>query len=179
MASNVARGLRVLVWAGLSVLVVIALAVAASHVPQLARALEVAWLPATLVVVVLALIPPIRALMRRCFLPAQGAGPSDRQRAQFWFVYQYTGTSDDGRVVRAAMRGGDPGYTETATILCDCALALVTQRHDLPTKRGGILTPGYALGMVLVRRLQASSTISLDIVDHFRAPTPVPKTKLR
>ena len=52
MASNVARGLRVFVWAGLSVLVVIALDVAASHVLQLARALEVAWLPATLVLVV-------------------------------------------------------------------------------------------------------------------------------
>ena len=61
MASNVARGLRVFVWAGLSVLVVIALAVAASHVPQLARALEVGWLPATLVVVVLALAAAVVA----------------------------------------------------------------------------------------------------------------------
>src|SRR6202171_6089281 len=61
MASNLARELRVLVWAGLSVLVVIALAVAASHVPQLARALEVGWLPATLVVVVLALAAAVVA----------------------------------------------------------------------------------------------------------------------
>src|SRR5713226_8559505 len=61
MASNVARGLRVFVWAGLSVLVAIALAVAASHVPQLARVLEVGWLPATLVVVVLALAAAVVA----------------------------------------------------------------------------------------------------------------------
>src|SRR5712692_6660656 len=61
MASNVARGLRVFVWAGLSVLVVIALAVVASHVPQLARALEVGWLPATLVVVVLAVAASVVA----------------------------------------------------------------------------------------------------------------------
>src|SRR5258708_12257973 len=61
MASNVARGLRVFVWAGLSVLVVIALAVAASHVPQLGRALELGWLPATLVVVVLALAAAVVA----------------------------------------------------------------------------------------------------------------------
>jgi hypothetical protein len=55
MASNIARGVRVFVWAGLSVLVVILVAVAASHAPQVARGLELAWLPATLAVVVLAL----------------------------------------------------------------------------------------------------------------------------
>ena len=55
MASNVARGVRVLVWAGLSVLVVMVVAVAASHAPQVARGLALAWLPATLAVVVLAL----------------------------------------------------------------------------------------------------------------------------
>src|SRR6202162_496859 len=61
MASNVARALGVFVWAGLSVFVIIALAVAASHVPQVASALEVAWLPATLVVVVLALAAAVVA----------------------------------------------------------------------------------------------------------------------
>ena len=61
MASNVARGLRVFVWAGLSVAVVMALAVAASHVPQLAMALEIGWLPATLVVVVLVLAAAVVA----------------------------------------------------------------------------------------------------------------------
>ena len=42
MASNVARGVRVFVWAGLSVLVVILVAVAASHAPQVARGLALA-----------------------------------------------------------------------------------------------------------------------------------------
>src|SRR5450756_2836128 len=55
MASNVARGVRVFLWAGLSVLVVVAVAVAASHAPQVERALTLAWLPATLAMVVLAL----------------------------------------------------------------------------------------------------------------------------
>src|SRR5260370_25475160 len=78
MASNVARGLRVFVWAGLSVLVVIALAVAASHVPQLATALEVGWLPATLVVVVLALAAAVVAAAFPWPTPVPGE-PTDPQ----------------------------------------------------------------------------------------------------
>ena len=70
MASNLGRWIRVFVWAGLSVLVVIALAVAASHVPQVARALEVAWLPATLVVVVLALAAAVVAVWVRSYVGA-------------------------------------------------------------------------------------------------------------
>src|SRR5665213_1209126 len=61
MASNVARGIRVLIWAGLSVLVVMAIAVAASHAPEVERALTLAWLPATLAMVVLALAAAVVA----------------------------------------------------------------------------------------------------------------------
>src|ERR1700686_998260 len=61
MASNVARGVRGFLWTGLSVLGVVAVAVVASHVAQVARALALAWLPATLVVVVLALAAAVVA----------------------------------------------------------------------------------------------------------------------
>src|ERR1035437_7030020 len=61
MASNIARGVRVLVWAGLSVIVVMVVAVAASHAPQVARGLALAWLPAIIAVVVLALVAAVVA----------------------------------------------------------------------------------------------------------------------
>ena len=61
MASNIARGVRVFVWAGLSVLVIMVVAMAASHAPQVARGLALAWLPATLAVVILALAAAVVA----------------------------------------------------------------------------------------------------------------------
>ena len=79
MANNVARGVRVFVWAGLSVLVVMSVAVAASHVPQVARALALVWLPATLAVVVLALAAAVVAAAFPWPTPVPGG--ANRHRA--------------------------------------------------------------------------------------------------
>ena len=50
----------------------------------------------------------------------------------------------------------DPGYLDTARMLVECGLCLV-DRAELPAG-GGCLTPGFALGAVLLRRLQRGGT---------------------
>jgi short subunit dehydrogenase-like uncharacterized protein len=48
---------------------------------------------------------------------------------------------------------GDPGYAATARMLGESALCLAQDGLDVP---GGVLTPAYAMGDRLVRRLQAA-----------------------
>ena len=50
------------------------------------------------------------------------------------------------------MRGGDPGYGETAMMLSESALALAFD-EDLPERGGGQWTPALALGQPLIDRL--------------------------
>jgi short subunit dehydrogenase-like uncharacterized protein len=49
--------------------------------------------------------------------------------------------------------GGDPGYGETSKMLAESALCLAFDR--LPRK-GGVITPGQAMGDALIERLQAA-----------------------
>jgi saccharopine dehydrogenase (NAD+, L-glutamate forming) len=50
------------------------------------------------------------------------------------------------------VRGGDPGYGETAKMLAESALALAFDQ-DLPPLGGGQWTPALALGQPLIARL--------------------------
>ena len=62
----------------------------------------------------LAQIPPARrALSRRV---PQGTGPSAERRATSSFTVRFFGEAD-GRRVATEVSGGDPGYTETATMM--------------------------------------------------------------
>ena len=64
------------------------------------------------------------------------------------------------------MRGGDPGYDETAKMVSETAVALAARRADemhgrapaaqrAAWRRGGFLTPATALGPLLRERLHA------------------------
>ncbi len=59
----------------------------------------------------------------------------------------------DGQTVRTRVKGGDPGYTETAKMLAESALCLVFD--DNPTTAGSV-TPAQAMGDALIARLQAA-----------------------
>ena len=92
-----------------------------------------------------------------------GTGPDAAARARHWFRVHVVAERGSERV-RAEMRGGDPGYTETAKMIAESALCLVQDRASLPFA-GGVLTPAAAFGEPLVRRLQAQG-IELEIVDR-------------
>lgn len=100
-----------------------------------------------------AAIPPFRRLLEMTVLPKPGEGPTRKAIEEGYFVSDVHGWVD-GHHLRARMKGQrDPGYGATATMLVESALCLA--KDDL-TSAGGILTPAFAMGDALVRRLQAA-----------------------
>jgi len=95
-------------------------------------------------------------------LPKQGEGPSPEQRSKSWFHHHIVASAADGRKLLCEVRGGDPGYTETAKMLSESALCLLLDRDQL-CQRGGVLTPAAAGGLVLVQRLH-NAGITFDVV---------------
>ncbi|MBC3190298.1 saccharopine dehydrogenase NADP-binding domain-containing protein [Pseudonocardia sp. C8] len=100
-------------------------------------------------------LPLVRPLLDRV-LPAPGAGPSERTRANGWFRMDVHAATGSGRRYRARVSGpGDPGYAATAVMLGESGLALALGGTALPD-RAGSLTPATAMGEVLVDRLRAA-----------------------
>lgn len=64
---------------------------------------------------------------------------------------------------------GDPGYTATAVMISESALALLLNQDQLPLlgRKGGVLTPMTALGDVLIHRLKQSGRFDFvsEVVD--------------
>ena len=95
----------------------------------------------------LAQVGPLRSLLGRARPPGQG--PSPEQRAKSWFRVDLFGEGS-GQKVHVQIRGGDPGYGETAKMIAESALSLV---HDDLPERGGVLTTASVMGEKLVGRL--------------------------
>lgn len=93
---------------------------------------------------------PTRNLLLRQL--AQGEGPTVEQRAKGWFEVTFVGRSGD-RTVRTQVRGGDPGYTETAKMLAETAMSLVEDDH---APLAGQVTTAQAGGNALIDRLVAA-----------------------
>jgi len=96
-----------------------------------------------------------RALLGR-LLPS-GRGPSEEQRKQHWFRLRFRARHAAGELV-TEVRGGDPGYDETAKMLSESALCLAVDRARLPA-RSGVLTPACAFGDVLLARLRRAGLV--------------------
>lgn len=103
-------------------------------------------------------LAPVRSLIAM-FIPKPGEGPSQQSMDGGSFRCQLIGQSATGQQVRATVSdSGDPGNRATTKMVCESALALALDSAALPggPKRGGVITPAYALGDVLVQRLRAS-----------------------
>jgi len=99
--------------------------------------------------------PPTRALLDRV-LPTPGTGPDAETRRAGWFRMDLHAVTTAGRHYRALAAGrGDPGYSATAVMLGEAALALALDGDRLPD-RAGSLTPATGVGDVLVERLRAA-----------------------
>ena len=92
-------------------------------------------------------VPPLRRLLLSR-LP-QGQGPSEERRARSYFSVRFVGEGG-GRTVFTEVRGGDPGYTETAKMLAESALCLAFD--DNPDTAGQVTT-AVAMGQNLLARL--------------------------
>ncbi len=107
---------------------------------------------------VAAQIPPLRrAVASR--IPA-GTGPSQSRRDKSWFTVDFIGEGG-GKRVHTQVRGGDPGYTETAVMLGESAMSLA---YDDNPATSGQVTTAVAMGEHLLRRLQDAG-ISFTVLD--------------
>jgi short subunit dehydrogenase-like uncharacterized protein len=106
---------------------------------------------------------PTRALLRRFVLPKPGEGPGAQERASGGYDLLFIGQSADGRTLRASVRGDrDPGYGSTSKMISESALCLVKD-VDRTETGGGVWTPGAAMGLKLVSRLQARAGLTFVI----------------
>jgi short subunit dehydrogenase-like uncharacterized protein len=108
---------------------------------------------------------PARELLRRFVLPKPGQGPGPRERDSGRYEVLFIGDTAQGQRLRAVVRGDrDPGYGSTCKLISESALCLAQDTgHDMAG--GGIWTPGAAMGLELVRRLQARAGLSFAIED--------------
>lgn len=101
--------------------------------------------------------PPevIEKLMAQGVLPKPGEGPKPEVRRQTRFTAIIDCLADDGSRLVTTMRGGEPGYEETARMVLEAGLALLQETHSCPAAAtGGCFSPAAGLGEVLIRRLQ-------------------------
>ena len=107
---------------------------------------------------------PTRELLRRFALPKPGQGPSKEQRERGRYELLFIGDAAQGQRLRATVKGDrDPGYGSTCKLIAESALCLgSTDRVKTP---GGLWTPGSAMGMALVERLQERAGLSFAIED--------------
>jgi short subunit dehydrogenase-like uncharacterized protein len=83
--------------------------------------------------------------------PKPGEGPSKEERENGLYDLLYIAIAPDGRAVRASVKGDrDPGYGSTSKMISECAICLL---RDTPDVKGGIWTPGAAMGDRLIKRL--------------------------
>lgn len=109
-------------------------------------------------------LAPTRVLLRRFVLPQPGQGPSRAARDAGCYEVVFTGETADGRRLAAVVKGDrDPGYGSTSKLVAESALCLL-QDLDREATPGGVWTPGAAMGLALMRRLQASAGLSFAVV---------------
>jgi len=117
-------------------------------------------------------VGPLRRFLQNNVLPAPGTGPSDESIQKAHFTIEVIGesalpenvpgeeeeASKTGTIkAHAVIKGGDPGYSETCRYLVEGALCLVQNEDRIRNENkisGGVLTPGFAFGQVLVDRLR-------------------------
>jgi short subunit dehydrogenase-like uncharacterized protein len=93
--------------------------------------------------------------------PKPGEGPTKEERETGFFDIVFIGLDADGRQVRVSVKGDkDPGYGSTSKMLAEAALCLV---KDCPDTPGGVWTPGAAMGMALVDRLQKNAGLTFSV----------------
>jgi short subunit dehydrogenase-like uncharacterized protein len=104
-------------------------------------------------------VPPLKKQLLK--FKGSGTGPDEARRAKSWFTVRFNGEGG-GKRVTTEVRGGDPGYDETAKMLAESTLSLV---YDENPDVAGQVTTAVALGDSLLRRLPAAG-ITFTVVSE-------------
>ena len=92
--------------------------------------------------------------------PKPGDGPSKEAREKGGYDLLYIAVAPDGRQVRASVKGDrDPGYGSTSKMIAECAICL----REMPDIKGGMWTPGAAMGSRLIKRLVDHAGITFEV----------------
>ena len=121
--------------------------------------------------------PPLRWLMRKTILPAQGEGPSEHTRETGFSNIYVVGTGVNTKTnepmepvcAHFEFKNADPGYKGTAALATEVALCLAipSERSRLSWAdqpgRGGCFTASHAMGDVLIERLNKAQNFSITV----------------
>jgi short subunit dehydrogenase-like uncharacterized protein len=105
---------------------------------------------------------PTRWILSQFVLPKPGQGPNQEQRDQGSFEILFHGNRDKEILIASIQGFQDPGYGCTSKMITQSALCLL---EDFPKEqlKGGVWTPGSAMGMTLVQRLQRFKVLRFGI----------------
>lgn len=93
--------------------------------------------------------------------PKPGEGPSKEERENGFYDVLFVGVAPDGGQVRVAVGGDkDPGYGSTSKMIAESAICLVKDAADV---RGGVWTPGAAMGNKLIKRLTGKAGLTFEV----------------
>ena len=111
------------------------------------------------------MIKPSRDLLSKHVLPKSGSGPSKEEQENGYFDIRLFGQTASNDTINTKVTGDkDPGYGSTSRMLSQAALCLA-QDISKDAVGGGFWTPASAMGNSLIKRLEAYSGISFEIVE--------------
>jgi short subunit dehydrogenase-like uncharacterized protein len=106
---------------------------------------------------------PARSLLRRFVLAKPGEGPDQQARENGRYDLLFVGETAGGQRLRTCVKGDrDPGYGSTCKMITESALCLVGD-PDRSMAGGGVWTPGSAMGLTLIPRLEQYAGLSFAI----------------
>lgn len=93
--------------------------------------------------------------------PKPGEGPSKEERESGYYDVMFIGENAKGDTLRVGVKGDrDPGYGSTSKMIAEAAVCLLKDAADT---KGGIWTPGAAMGARLIKRLNENAGISFAV----------------
>jgi short subunit dehydrogenase-like uncharacterized protein len=130
-----------------------------SHYAGMRHVTTVVWASAAVGGLVAASrIRPVRRLIGERM--PRGEGPSEERRSRSWFTVDFVGEGG-AQKVHTRVRGGDPGYAETAKMLSEAAMCLA---YDENPPSSGQVTTAASMGDNLLRRLSEAG-ITFEVVN--------------
>jgi len=110
------------------------------------------------------IIPPLRWLASRLFLPNPGAGPSPQEQQEGFYDLRFKGRTDAGEEITVKVSGDrDPGYGSTSRMLAQAGISLCREvRRE--EKGGGFWTPATVFDQRLLDRLQTHAGLEFKVL---------------
>ena len=119
----------------------------------------------------------MRKTIHQKLLPQPGEGPSREEQQNGYFNIHFLAIQENRTLWTRVSDSIDPGYSCTAKMLAETAVALAVDIETLP-KQYGILTPATAIGYGLIERLKSAGMhFSIETESFSRNIISVPSSR--